>query len=411
MMNRKPQNMRASSSSGFTLIELTIVIVIIGLLMVPLTQMYNLYLKEKRVLATQEAIENSVRSMALFSPKRFPCPSDRSLPPTHVDYGYEQCTGVPACTAAYQGICRADGTRDTAIDADALLDPILIGGVPFRTRVGGVTIALPLLNRSDTLDGWNRKLTYAVSERLTDIAKTGSLEDFKYGVIAAIDEHGNPTAGISAIGDAQLVILSHGPTGAGAFSESGASLPCAATGQDRENCDNDSTFVKALGQYDANDANFFDDQVHFFLERSGSLWASLTDSGGLPTPHLNNMNNDFVGVNLLTPGVKLDVGGTLRADTVKSQSYCDKSGTNCFPPDYFDTLKTSGAITNSCPTSGAMQGSIMTGISSLQVQCSKPTLDLPPGYPGLNCSGVGNWLAGILTNGCIICTNGVEVCP
>ncbi len=408
MPEKKTPEMQRSASSGFTLIELTIVILIVGVLMVPLTQMYSLYLKEKRIITTNESIQNSIRSLALFSPKRFPCPSDRSLPPTDVNYGYEQCTGIPACSAAYQGICRVDGTRDTAIDADALPDPVLIGGVPFRTRVGAVTVPLPLLNSSDTLDGWNRKLTYAVSERLTDVAKTGSLEDFKYGVIAAIDEHGNPTAGISAVGDAQLVVLSHGYTGNGGFSERGSFLPCPAVGQDRENCDNDNTFIEALGQYDANDANFFDDHVQFYLERSGSLWASLTDSLGQPTAHLNNMNSDNVGVNLMTPGTKLDVSGNLRADTVRANTYCDKSGasTNCFPTDFFGAAKTSGALINKCGT-----GSIMTGISQLQVKCAKPTLDLPPSYPGLSCTGAGNWVRGVLTNGCIICTNGVKVCP
>lgn len=395
-----------ASSSGFTLIEMTIVILIVGLLMVPLTQMYSLYINEKRVMTTESSMENSIRSLALFSPKRFPCPSDRSLPPNHVNYGYEQCTGIPTCTAAYQGICRVAGTRDTDIDADALPDPVLIGGVPFRTRVGAVTVPLPLLNSSDTLDGWNRKLTYAVSERLTDAAKTGSLQDFKYGVIGAIDEHGNPTAGIAAVGDAQLVVLSHGSTGNGAFSENGVAIPCAATGQDRENCDNDNVFIEALGQYGANDANFFDDHVQFYLERSGSLWASLTDAAGQPTAHLNNMNTDNVGVNLASPGAKLDVSGTLRADTVRADTYCNKAGTSCFPTDYFGATKTSGALINKCGT-----GSIMTGISSLQVQCAKPTLNLPPAYPGLSCTGAGNWVRGVLTNGCIICTNGVKLCP
>lgn len=392
--------------AGFTLLEISMVIIIVGLLMIPLVHMYDLFLKDRRMNDTRERIDDSVRSLALFSPTRFPCPSDRSLPPTDPQYGFEKCTGIPACTGAYQGICRVNGTRDTAIDADAQPDPVIIGGVPFRYLIGTNVKQLPQLRGEDTIDGWDNRLTYAVSEKLTDITKTSSLNDYQYGVIAAVNEHGNPTAGISAIGDAQLVVVSHGPSGAGAFNYQGISSPCAIVGTDRENCDNDSLFVQGLGNYEASGAGFYDDTVYFFLESGGDLWTTLNDASGQPGNHLNNLNQNNIGINVVSPTEKLDVGGVLRAPTTRSNSYCDKSGANCFPADYFDGVKIApSAQTNTCTT-----GKIMTGISSLQAECAKPTIVFPLGFSGVTCPG-GHWLTGVLTNGCIECTNGAKVCP
>ncbi|MEK7801453.1 MAG: hypothetical protein AAB276_03270, partial [Pseudomonadota bacterium] len=57
------------------------------------------------------------------------------------------------------------------------------------------------LSQGDVLDGWGNRLEYAVSAKLTPMAgpAPASSETHKFGVIAAVDEFGRPTASIGTI--------------------------------------------------------------------------------------------------------------------------------------------------------------------------------------------------------------------
>lgn len=388
--------MKKKNESGFTLIELSMVFIIVGLLMIPLLQMYQMNLNQQKREITKDNIRTASSAMGAAYPTSLPCPSDRSLNLNSADFGVEQCNlaAIPNCNASLtQGICKTNGSRDA--DGVGGVDKIVIGGVPFKKSAN---LKISGMYGFSSLDGWNRKLTYAVSANLMDHAKLDAKMDFKLGVINAVDELGNQTAGVTAPGEAQYVILSHGEDGAGAFDYNGGLIrPCPpAPVIERNNCNNDFTFVQGIGSYEGDANSYLDDYSIFFLESSGDLWDALPDSINKPSSHINNLNKGRTGVRTTNPQVKLDVAGTINADTVRVDTLCNKAGTTCFPTSFFGSP-------HECPA-----GQVMIGYSGSNPICDNPVLTLPAAYPGVDCHsiGVSYWVKGILTNGCVICSNG-----
>lgn len=384
---------------GFTLIELSLVILITGLLLAPLFQLYHTYQIEEATRKTKDRIFTDKNGIAIFNPLRLPCPADRSLPPNDPNYGFEICdmTVIPDCDpAVIQGICQTDGSRDA--DGNGTIDKIVIGGVPLRSAAGGVTRNLPLIKGDDLLDGWNHRLTYAVSAILMNPARVSALNDFKLGSISAVSESGTPTAGIN--NDGQFVVLSHGVGGRGAFTREGGFIPCPAGTVESENCDNDSTFVQAIGNYEGTGATYYDDLSYFYTEAGGDLWVPLSDAAGNPTNHITNLNANNVGIRTVTPTNKLDVTGRLTADTLRADRYCDSAGANCISATDFVANASFSCPANKTPSQIKDGGFV----------CVAPSLSLPSGYDGAACAGTGNWIRGILSNGCVICTDGSIQC-
>ena len=391
-MNIDNQRPKQENKNGFTLIELSIVIIIVGLLVIPLLQMYKVYMIKEEMVKTRANIEGAKSAINLYI-GRYPCPSDRSLTPSDANYGLEQCTGITTCTPlSNQGICRTTSLRDA--DGNGTNDSVIIGGVPFRDSSD--TIAGMLA--SYMVDGWGNKMTYAISENLM-ILKTNRNSDFKLGVVSAINEHGNPTAGVSD--DAQFAIISHGKNGEGTFNFDGVFRPCGTGKIETENCDNDSVFVASLGNYEGTSAGYYDDMSYFYLRAPGELWYNLNTASGGISPHIKNTNTQNIGVNVTTPQYKLDVGGDIQASTVRADNICDVNGTNCVNPTVFNALP--AATSGVCPN-----GQIITSIGNNTATCGNPTLSVSSG--SAQCA-AGKFITAILTNGCIICNDNNKVCP
>lgn len=404
-------------NNGFTLLELSMVILISGILLVPLLRLYTTYIIHKKLADTKENISEVASAMAVFSVDNYPCPSDRALPFGDPNYGVDVCTiagftlaGVPDCdtTGAEQGICKAPGARDTLDDADTVAgngnEFVLIGGVPIVS--GGNLV--PGVNRNNILDAWDNQLTYAVS--YTSAISGDSFTRYKNGVIDVRDEFGNVTAGTNR--DAHFIVISHGPDGLGSFNVGGIRRDCTIANADGESCDGDSTFIQGLAQYEG--TRRYDDLSYVETDQSAGLWRGLPDSAANPSNHMQTIPMGSVGVGLnpgVLPGigapggvaVMLDVNGTVRAETVRTQEICLPDGSNCINAErLFDAQTTAGATRNDCP-----DGEVVISIGNGRVSCGK--VDVTNTGSAIRCP-VGTWVEQVLTNGRVICTGGVE-CP
>ena len=381
------------NNKGFSLIELALAMIVIGVLATPFLQEYNLY--SKRRISDQTQVSMGVagivpQAMADFvnANDRYPCPADLSLAEDDPNHGQENCppAGAPApgtCTAG-GGICRTTGR-----DADGIggPDPVLIGGVPYAT------LNIPA---SASLDGWKRKITYVVSERMAD----GSVAPFDntQGVIDIREQDGDdlsPTL-VPGFGSQTYLLVSHGENGVGAFTTSGKLVaPCpanGANGRDWENCDNDSRF-ETPGMSNAavpqglrslrEGPGYNDDEILYSVFGLKGLWSYSANPD-----NIHNENTGYVGINQPDPTEQLDVIGNIKAETVHAQSYCDDAG-NCFQPGIIggagvtcgseamtglansnsicDLHLPANAISGSCPS-----GEYAIGIIGGVIQCAPP---------------------------------------
>lgn len=408
------------SDAGFTLIEVAIVIVIVGILTIPLVSAYSIYQQKRAMEITTERIKtiSDFTNITKDANLAYPCPALRNLVEGDAMYGVDACTNntlrvaidglaLGACTAG-GGICKIAGIRDA--DGDSINDPILIGAVPFVTLAIGTR---QFIGADNSYDGWNNKIDYAVSANITRLSGIAAPlnESHFFGVIKAVDEFGRPTASIGTIdinndsiiddddANGLYVIISHGKTGLGAYSSQGRLVaPCSAASTDRENCDNDATFMRALGVYEGTPAQFYDDYVLFNREQAAELWQNVTNpatNGG--TGDIINLNTGFVGIGTDTPSEELEVVGNIRAPTVLSNQICDETGANCLDVNYFITSLTSGAKTNTCSSSG----SVIKGIANGKVTCEKVLIQ----NSGLHTCPVGEHVRGMYTDGRVICTD------
>ena len=230
--NSKEKNLLAHrTQGGFTVLEMAFVVIIAGIVLAFLGSAMLAFMEENQVRTTEHRMEQIGQAIDRYLSVngRYPCPANRFLDASNPNFGRDSCILVDF-----------SGTVQNAT--------FHIGAVPTRT-----------LNFPDEYlsDAWGRKFTYAVSTDLTDSltyrADLGTLRV-------------NGVAGTVLDTSAHYAVISHGISGNGAFSlgESNSRyVPCSATSQDRENCDDDRNFVSMLVNSEENEANYYDDYVLF----------------------------------------------------------------------------------------------------------------------------------------------------
>lgn len=390
---------------GFTLIELAAVIIIIGLLLVPLVQLYTQYKGKKEVDITIEnmAAINGLISKFVLREKRFPCPADASLARDDPQYGRElnpSCnpellgTSVALDSCAMDGgVCYVRGERD--VDSVAGNDPVVIGSIPIitiRDSLGGEMVAV-----AHTMDGWGSNIAYAVTQNQA-VAATFN---FGNGVIRAENEYGDVTAGIN--NDADYALISRGPNRVAGHSESGGRFhPCGTplSGLENENCDLDAVFIKAL-KSTAQGPNYYDDFVTFGKIKNYQLWIENNIEG-----YIYNANTGVVGINNDFPQHMLDVAGAIEVnENTRSDLICTKPGpTDTFDPDRhcFDIGEITDA-TVACP------GEALVAINDLSSSNPNPKYTCKPLNfvsnlkPNQSCPNLNEWIVGFTSEGDIIC--------
>lgn len=249
--------------SGFTLVEMAVVLVIIGLLLVAGIGLGTTQIELSRITATkikQEAIKNALISFIARN-NRLPCPAVAALAPNAVGYGSEALT---------PGACAGS----------TIVGAVSTGIVPWEN-----------LGISDDIasDGNYNRFTYQV-----DLLATGLNSATISGLKGAISVHTNVPAvlGPVPIGNQTndctvgnynpcsgvVTIISHGTNGLGAYTSEGVQRILPASGTDEaENTNADSKVV--VKDYSNNPANPFDDIV--MIIPAYELLAPLTKNGSL----------------------------------------------------------------------------------------------------------------------------------
>tara|TARA_R110002124_G_scaffold287216_1_gene471583 strand:- start:286152 stop:287435 length:1284 start_codon:yes stop_codon:yes gene_type:complete len=415
-----------AQQEGFTLLELSFVIIIIGVMMVPMLEAVNRYMSQRKtdytevVIAAASNLIVEYRANGVEEPFHnnsyvYPCPAKRTLARTDNDFGESiDCSNLAAYGLNAPGDC-SDGVCLTTNpgqdrDGDGNDDWIIIGGFPVTTML--IAASTPgqdldfrtsdIFSKSMDLDGWQNQLTYAVSYNLT---QDGSLDKFWYGVIAAKDEYGNDTAGMG--NDAHFVVLSHGPDRKGAYNNNGLiPITCGTTMTDDENCDNDAVFVQALGSFRGDAADHYDDFARFSKETSLSIWEETQDATGRDQLFFAPTGNLGINIDNTPPSIAMAINGDLKANNnIITNEICDEpklnpdgsvnSNSNCFNTDII-----TGNISN------CTGGKLLKGIWNGQKQCVTPEYAVPGTgkLQNFDCSSsTHGWVRGFKTNGEVIC--------
>ncbi len=274
-------------SSGFSLIEVSILLMILGILMVPFIRLLDLEMQDKIWSETSEnpmVVRNALQKFALAY-GRYPVPARRSASPGDADYGREFPIGsVATCSSTDTTVCRTTaGSRDAVAPTGA--DPVLIGTVPFAA------LGLPY---QFSVDGYGRKLTYAVTESQTDGTCPATSFD-TCGAIKLVSKSGADHTNTGS--NLHYAIVSHGPDGKGGFTLGGTMHdPCAGPGFDVKNCDNDAVFnsnfemlpvINEAGvtqynfsrsQYLAEGVGYYDDYIEYAVMTTGDIWTRVAAS-------------------------------------------------------------------------------------------------------------------------------------
>jgi Tfp pilus assembly protein PilE len=334
---------------GFTLLDLAIILLVIGFITAPILNEYNNWKKR----ATKDGTVAKIADIELaleqyyFENKSYPCPADPTVGPDTIipialpQFGEENRA---AAVAPAVGNCIEIGPPQT----------VLSGAVPFKAL--GLT-------EDAALDQWGRKITYAVTSTKThpntyagapgQITINKPFEQVELGGdrdrIDCRVNVSNPT-----VTNIDLVLLSHGPTGYGAFANNGTVTRACTVAAEGENCDNDDTFLfPECSASSVDDASFYDD---IFYNEYGSGVANLPGKWSTTPKRMweeGENENDagseagYFGISNGDPQHAIDVIGNIkttnldstddeadqkRGNTLASQ-YCKSDGSDCFNPN------------------------------------------------------------------------------
>lgn len=178
---------------GFTLIELAIVLTILGLLLGGGSMLLQPLLDSNKRNETRNKLKSIEDSLAIFAASNsdIPCPSNPTFGP---------------------------GSANNGVAANICNSTMAFGGVPWQT-LG--------LSEADVLDGWGRRISYAVTGDLAEGAGRLNCASGFGGITQGILEvrGANNAAPPPLAPKAAYVLISHGENGAGGYLPSGARLP------------------------------------------------------------------------------------------------------------------------------------------------------------------------------------------
>jgi prepilin-type N-terminal cleavage/methylation domain-containing protein len=393
---------------GFTLIEMAISMIIIGVLLGAVIYPYSVWLKKQRHDKTINHVERMSFSVGAFRSAngRYPCPAPIDTPRTDPNYGRQtdcSVTSIPAGTCS-SGLCIANSRRTLNTPADIaagnfvdinsnnVQDGWELNFTP-RVRIGAMPFRELNIPEEFTLDAYGNRILYAVTEV--------QASNFNYNVDAGgisveyRDQSNVLQSRINTPHSAHFVVLSHGSNQMGAYTKYGvfSGSSCNNTAPDGENCDHtiagavDPTFY--VDDYTSGMGNTSHDDIALHQmplnaplwarspENPSAIYAILSESAGgnVGSDYLynffTNIDPNFFGANTrlwIRGNMLVDEVSGLGGDTLATQ-FCNSDGTGCFPADLI------GGTGDQC-TNGAM-----FGVDNAAVACTSNiiNIDCPSG--------------------------------
>ncbi len=266
-----------NSERGFTLIEASIVIVIMSFVLTPLFKAIVIQQQQQEQKIEEVGNERAIAALALFFRQngRYPCPADPTIAVGAANFGVERPAGCAGGNVNITGgVARGDLPVNTL-------------NLPFDTTIN--------------IHGWKQQYAVTITETATPL--TGA------GAIIVNDAAGAPIGAANQI----FVIINPGQDGKGARSAAGTLSPtacAAAQGLDFENCDADVIYLdRELNKIADN--TYYDDVLSYTLVRQQStLWvATPSGAGGID---IVNRNTGNVGIGVAAPTSKMQVVGDVR---------------------------------------------------------------------------------------------------
>ncbi len=423
--------------SGFTLVEIAIVLLIGGLFLVSVSRIYGLYMKQYLYKTNEYRLQQTHDALLTYrsGAGRFPCPADPRLAPGDVGYGEEVCPSAGGCPTGLKCVNGRD------VDGDGIPERVLIGAVPHNTILdffanGGVfaeNVRFPDFGAFSVIDVYGTKLSYAVTEELSNPGYSFlNPAPSNLGAISITDEFNKSI--ITPPESGQVVVFSHGENRVGGYDKNGTfhtdciissfytgsdpgyvaggvippGINSSSIQRDKENCDdNDAIFIVGSRSM-APGAHYYDDSLYYINATSQELWKPSFLSNGMAWYNTNS-GNVGIGVDAPRFDAKLHVGdksGSHEADMhapyVRAQKYCDSTGDDCMDPETIagnlpqmtcpNQYEAVVAIENnhvicepvivSVPTSACPNGEFLVGVSNLgHIKCAPPPGGASPANP------------------------------
>ncbi len=185
---------RHASERGFTLIEMSIVVVIIGLLLSGSLLAVSPVIQGSKVSDTNARLDRLEQALTVYVIQNgcLPCPADRALASSSANAGWANNGTV------YYGPTHTTNTRACSLTA---VCGAFVGVLPWNAL--GIA-------ESDITDAWGNRISYAVTAALTTTPSSSMVRTppstYPVGTQAIVN-----TSGTSQATNAAYVILSYGP--------------------------------------------------------------------------------------------------------------------------------------------------------------------------------------------------------
>ena len=227
------------SFAGFTLVEMAIVLMIVGLLLGGLIPTISGQMERQHINETRKQMDEIQQALIGFAiiNGRLLCPAKATLATGLASAGEEATTGNTCACVAGGGNTVADTS------ANACTGSTVTGVLPWVT-----------LGIKET-DAWERRYTYRVTTRFADQIAAGTTEcnpalstppvasSFALCSPGILDVDSADTGGTTVANNMPAIFLSHGKNGAGAYLNNGTQLAVSTGDDEEENSDNDKNFV------------------------------------------------------------------------------------------------------------------------------------------------------------------------